>query len=116
MFNVSQFRDLTTIGQNSTPTDTEDLLDPDVYVEYFNRTYVKQLAGTKIKLADLPAGDRIVDRIERHLATVGIKVRPSGGYNHYLVAATFAGTPPATLNADTIAKFAALFEAINKIY
>ncbi len=75
-----------------------------------------QLAGVKIKEVDLPPGDRIVDRIERYLVTYGIKLRPSGGFNHYLAASAFARNPPTTLDADTLARFEALFKAVNALF
>lgn len=113
VFNVSQFRDISKLGQDTLPSDVEDLLDPAVYLEYFNKTYAKQLGGKPIKLADLPQGDRIVHRIERALEEKDIKVRPSAGFNHYAVAATFGSAPPTKLDKDTAIRFTALFDAIN---
>lgn len=113
IFNVSQFRDITKLGQDTIASDVEDLFEPAVYFEYFNKTYSKQLEGKPLKFADLPEGDRIVHRIERALAEKDIKVRPSGGFNHYAVAATFVGSPPTKLDEATVNRFSALFEAIN---
>jgi hypothetical protein len=45
-----------------------------------------------------------------------IKVRPSGGFNHYLVATQFASVPPASLEEETLKRFEALFDAINKLF
>lgn len=113
IFNVSQFRDITKLGQDTITSDVEDLFEPAVYLEYFNKTYAKQLEGKPIKYADLPEGDRIVHRIERYLTEKDIKVRPSGGFNHYAVAATFVSSPPTKLDEATVTRFSALFDAIN---
>lgn len=113
IFNVSQFRDIEKLGQDTIASDVEDLFEPSVYLEYFNKTYANQLRGKPILLADLPQGDRIVHRIERALAENDIKVRTSGGFNHYLVAATFGSSPPAKLDEATVTRFSALFDAIN---
>ena len=116
VFNVSQFRDLIKLGQDTLPSDIEDLLQPALYLYYFNKTYAKQLNGTSLKETDLPKGDRIVHRIERALSEKNIKVRPTGGFNHYAVAATFGSSPPSKLDDETITRFDALFEAINRIF
>jgi predicted ATP-dependent endonuclease of OLD family len=116
ILNASQFRDLTKIGRTSQPSDTEDLFDADMYISYFNKAYDKQIKGSPIQITDLPKGDRIIDRVERHLDKKGIAVRPSGGFNHYLVAAQFAASPPASLDADTLQRFESLFKAINSLF
>lgn len=116
VFNVSQFRDLTKLGQDILPSDIEDLLQPSLYLDYFNKTYAKQLTGTSLNEAGLPKGDRIVHRIERALSEKNIKVRPTGGFNHYAVAATFGSSPPLELDEETLTRFDALFEAINRIF
>jgi hypothetical protein len=87
-----------------------------MYLDYFNSTFAKALAGTTVKEPELPPGDRIIDRIERYLDDKGIKTRPSGGFNHYRVASDFASRPPTTLDADTIKRFEALFEAVNALF
>jgi hypothetical protein len=71
------------------------------------------LGGVAITDKDLPKGYRIVERLERYLATNKISLRPSGGFNHYLVASTLARTPPKKLDPDTLARFRALFAAVN---
>lgn len=114
VFNVSQYRDISKLGQNTVATDIEDLLAPVMYLEYFNVTYAKSLGKDILKEVDLPKGDRIVNRIERHLVDKGIKLRPSGGFNHYSVAAAFGASPPKTVSEEVLIRFAALFEALNK--
>lgn len=119
LFNISQFRDLTNIGTTTSPSDIEDLFEPSLYLAYFNKAFAAALpAKTKIKDTDLPAGDRIVDRLERLLDTKGIKVRPSGGFNHYTVAAQFGIAPPdvAAVGQDTLSRFEQLFAAINAVF
>ena len=74
------------------------------------------LNGVSLLASDLPPGDRIIDRIERRLTAIGTSVRPSGGFNHFLVASHFASHPPATLSATTLRRFEALFETMNKLF
>jgi predicted ATPase len=116
IFNASQFRDVGNIGTTGKSSDTEDMFDPSLYLDYFNRAYAKQLKGKALKPSDLLPGDRIIDRIERCLEKQSIKVRPSGGFNHYLVATQFASVPPASLEEETLKRFEALFDAINKLF
>ena len=116
VFNVSQFRNLAKIGNDNEASDVEDLFNPTLYLDYFNKTFAKQLSGASIKEIDLPKGDRVVARIEQFLAGKGICIRPSGGFNHYAVAAKFATQPPMKIDADTITRFNALFEAVNSAF
>jgi predicted ATP-dependent endonuclease of OLD family len=115
LMNASQFRDLKSIGTTGVPTDTEDLFEPSLYLELFNNAFSKQLKGIVIKEVDLQPGDRIVDRLERLITLRGIKLRPSGGFNHYLVASLFASSPPA-LDKVTVGRFEALFKAVNALF
>jgi predicted ATP-dependent endonuclease of OLD family len=116
ILNASQFRDLSNIGTTAQSSDTEDLVSPDLYVEYFNKAYAKELKGNVVELADLPEGDRIIDRIERHLKQHSLVLRPSGGFNHYHVASQFASDPPKAVDADTMRRFEALFLAVNSLF
>lgn len=81
LFNASQFRDIATLGENGKPSDIEDLLPVSTYLHYFNATFAKNLAGAAITEAALPAGERIVVRIEQWLKASGARLRPSGGFN-----------------------------------
>ncbi len=110
LFHVGQFRDPSVPYR---PTDIEDLLPADTYLQYFNMTYAAQLGGAALVEGDLPAGDRVVQRIEQYIKGKGINLRPSGGFNHYMVASKFATSPPSTLDADTTARFQSLFAALN---
>jgi predicted ATP-dependent endonuclease of OLD family len=116
VLNASQFRDLKKIGTNGTPSDTEDLFDSALYVDYFNKVYAKELKRATLDVTALPKGDRIIERIERHLRTNSIAVRPSSGFNHYLPASAFASNPPATLDDDTLKRFESLFKAVNQLF
>lgn len=116
LFNVAQFR---TPGAGliaGQPTDIEDLFDVALYIEFFNATFGVYLGKNKVKEADLPTGDRIVQRLERWLVAKGVTVRPSGGFNHYLVASRFASHPPSELDAATMERFKALFTTINATF
>src|SRR6185295_12483234 len=101
VLNASQFRDLANIGTSGQPSDTEDLFDVPEYLEWFNRAFSSSLKGAVLTQGGLPAGDRIVDRVERDLTAKGIQTRPSGGFNHYTVASYFASNPPTTLSDGT---------------
>jgi predicted ATP-dependent endonuclease of OLD family len=116
VLNVSQFRDLTKLNQNTIASDIEDLFEPAMYLDYFNKTFSKQLGGVVVAEDDLGPGHRIVGRLEKYLIDQAIKLRPSGGFNHYAVAAAFAAAPPAALSDDTKARFNAMFDALNKLY
>ena len=98
------------------PTDVEDLLSVSLYLDLFNGAFASQLAGGLITEADLPTGDRVVERITRHLAAKGIVLRPSGGYNHYAVASYLASHPPTALDSSTLDRFEALFKQTNDLY
>ncbi|MGL4553632.1 MAG: ATP-dependent nuclease, partial [Gemmataceae bacterium] len=100
------------------PADVEDLISLPLYLGLFNSAFAKQLSGVEIVEADLPPGDRVVDRLNRHLATAGIQIRPSGGFNHYAVANYMAANPPASKSVDkeTLNRFEALFTAANALF
>ncbi len=66
-------------------SDVEDLFSPALYLTLFNNAYKDKLT-TPAKETDLTPGDRIVVRINGYLKDNGIQLRPSGGFNHYLVA------------------------------
>lgn len=115
VLNASQFRDLAAIGTSAKAADIEDMFTPVEYLSWFNATFNKSLGGTVVDDASLPPGDRIVDRLERFLRDKGIKTRPSGGFNHYLVASHFV-SHPVKLEADTLTRFERLFKAVNDLF
>lgn len=98
---------------NPIPTDLEDLLPVDTYLALFNAAFEKKIGS--ITSADLPPGDRIIDRLKRCLANKGLVLRKDGDFNHYLVAAEFARRPP-ELDAETLARFRALFADLNMLF
>ncbi|MDO9453348.1 MAG: AAA family ATPase [Stagnimonas sp.] len=116
LFNVAQFRESDKGAEKRQPSDIEDLFSPSLYLKHFNATFATQLAGLAVSESDLPPGDRIVHRLEQLIKTKELTIRPSGGFNHYAVAAHFAGSPPKTVDAATKARFKALFAAINAAY
>lgn len=116
VMDASQFRDLSKLGISGRPTDLEDLFDVSEYLTFFNAAFAKQLGAMPIEEADLPAGDRVIQRLEQHLATNGISLRPSGGFNHYTPASAFASDPPSALSAETLNRFEAVFKAVNALF
>lgn len=116
ILNASQFRDIDKIGTDGLASDTEDLFEPECYLEYFNKTFSKQLAGIAIKESELPNQDRIISRIESYLKKENIQLRPSGGFNHYTVASFFASNPPVALNDNMVERFEELFKRINGLF
>lgn len=113
VFNFSQFRNTETLGVNSTASDLEDLIEPKLYLSYFNEVFKKELGEVEVDESDLPAGDRITQRIERFLNDRKLRLRPSGGYNHYSVAARIAVAPPQGISELMSKRFVALFKAVN---
>lgn len=116
VLNASQFRDTTRLGVSGPPTDTEDLFTTAFYLDCFNKAFAQVLKGALVTEAELPPGDRVTDRIERYLAAKQLQLRPSGGFNHYTVASYFASNPPSSLDAVALARFEALFSAVNALY
>jgi hypothetical protein len=110
LFHVGQFRDAVAPHRAS---DIEDMFPIATYLTYFCSTFEKQLGGVSVAEADLPPGDRVVQRLENYIKSKGLSLRPSGGFNHFLVATKFATSPPAALDSDTAEKFKALFSAVN---
>ena len=99
---------------STTSGDVEDLFTPDEYVSWFNATFSAELAGKHADVLTLPAGDRIIQRLELWLSVEGIALRPSGGFNHYRVANHLASNPPASFSEETLHSFESTFASINK--
>jgi hypothetical protein len=95
-------------------TDVEDLFEVPHYLEIFSSAYAKELKGTEVLEADLPAGTRVVERIASALGKKGISVRPTGGFNHFLVASR-AVSAGLTLTATEEAAFEELFRNVNAL-
>ncbi len=96
-------------------TDVEDLMSPGIYLSLFNAAYKDKLGARAIRVKDLPAGSRITSRIEQYLDDNHIQLRPSRGFNHYLVANHLASHPPSQRKLDefTLGNFDLLFKNIN---
>lgn len=121
ILNYAMFRQAKTstakAGNNSLiSSDVEDMISPDSYLKIFTASYKKQLGATVITEKDLPQRERIVNRIEQYLKDNVIQIRPSGGFNHYLVASHLASNPPARVDADTLTRFENLFEKVNNLF
>jgi hypothetical protein len=117
ILNYSSYR---VLNSNGAPvnTDVEDLLSPPLYLKLFKSAYSKELSSVEIVENDLPSGSRIVDRIDKFLQLKNIKLRASGGYNHYLVANYLASNPLPISKVDntTLRRFEALFAEVNSLY
>ena len=114
VFDFSQFKNPGADEADAVATDLEDLLDPGVYLEHFNEVYSKALAGTPLKLEDLPQANRIVQRIEKQLINRKVSVRPTPGYNHFAVAAAYVAAPTNKISKDVTQRFSRLFAEINQ--
>jgi hypothetical protein len=115
VLNASQFRDLASIGKSGGPTDLEDLFSAQQYLDFFNLGFAARLSGTGLSEPNLPQGDRIIDRIDRYLASAGIKLRSDGGFNHHVPASAFARSG-VTPDNDTLNRFEELFRAVNSLF
>ncbi|KRE45515.1 AAA family ATPase [Paenibacillus sp. Soil522] len=117
ILNYASFRDEKSKSSSLQSSDVEDMLSPKLYLTLFNSAYCKELNGVEIIEADLPEGERIVDRLNRYLKTKSIMLRPSGGFNHYLVANHLAVKPPVSSKVDskTIERFQQLFGKVNEL-
>lgn len=115
VLNYAQFR--SSGAGKLQPTDVEDMLSEGLYLELFNAAYATQLKGKKVALKDLPAGYRITQRIDKYLKANKISVRPSVGFNHYLVASHLAASPlpVKSFDADTLDRFEKMFKEVNKL-
>jgi predicted ATP-dependent endonuclease of OLD family len=113
VMNYAQFRD----ADNLKASDVEDMLSEDMYLEVFNAAYATPLKGVKIEAKDLPKGDRMTQRIEKYLTAKKISLRPSGGYNHYLVASHLASNPvpKKSVDSETLNRFEAMFKELNSL-
>ncbi len=115
VLHYGQFRGTKTKGKASTAsaaTDIEDLMSPSLYLQLFNGAYNKELQGRTITDAELPGGDRVVERLNRYLDTNALKLRPSGGFNHYRVA-NYLASHPIEFDAATLKRFEELFKDVN---
>lgn len=110
LLDYSMFRNQN--GAVGDPTDVEDLFSIPHYLDLFNETYGADLNGTTFREADLPAGKRVVDRLNRLLAAKGITLLQRGGFNHYRVARRVL-TGAFRFESHELDAFQALFSAAN---
>lgn len=115
VLSVSQFRNVREGDGEGVPADIEDLFAVELYLECFNKTFIKQLKGVSISENDIPSGDRIIDRIERYMKSKGIQLRTSGGFNHFSVASHFASNQPSVIDPWSLNCFEKLFKTVNKL-
>lgn len=92
--------------------DVEDLLDPRAYLELFNAAYQGLLAGNPLTLNELPAGERIVRRIEAALAARGLL---NGRYNHFSPAGALLRGKPRKPTKSVLDRAEILFAKVNEI-
>lgn len=109
------------VGKSAQPqqpkaSDVEDLFSVTFYLSLFNGSFQPGLGSQNIVEKDLLAGDRIVERINRYLSQEQISLRPSGGFNHYAVAAHLARNPPKRVDKETLDNFESLFKAVNQLF
>jgi predicted ATP-dependent endonuclease of OLD family len=99
-------------------SDVEDMMSENFYLSIFNKSHNKELTSKQITSADLPNGDRVVERLERYLKDNGIQLRPSGGFNHYKVANYLASNPvsPSKVDKNTLNSFEQLFKRVNELF
>ncbi|WP_193748195.1 ATP-dependent nuclease [Exiguobacterium indicum] len=123
IYHYGMFRDETQSGKKDASqylnSDVEDMLSPRVYLTLFNSAYQNELNGINIKVSDLPqSSDRIVERINSYLKSNSIRLRPSGGFNHYLPANHLAtkSLTPSKIDDKTLLRFEALFERVNNLF
>lgn len=97
---------------NRNAADVEDLFEAGVYVDLVSDAYAGLLKNKRIKVGDLPKGDRLVLRVEQLFAAENIN---GGRLNHFSpAAALLRGTKYASrLNDATLDRAEALFAKIN---
>jgi|HubBroStandDraft_6_1064221.scaffolds.fasta_scaffold2346280_1 hypothetical protein len=101
-------------GNVGDPTDVEDLFAIPHYLSIFNAAYKKELKGVVLNEGHLPAGTRIVDRLNRLLAKMGVQLQQRGGFNHYRVASAAQGAG-VKFDEQELAAFEALFSKANAL-
>lgn len=113
VMNYASFRD----AGNLKASDVEDMLSEDLYLSIFNAAYSSQLSGLTVSAKDLPKGDRMTQRIEKYLKSKKITLRPSGGYNHFLVASHLVSNPlpKKAIDGATLDRFESMFKELNSL-
>lgn len=92
--------------------DVEDLFEPGSYLKLVNAAYAGALGEQPIKVADLPKGDRIVERVETVFGERGIN---NGRLNHFTVAKQLLKDPSKyPFSKATLEKAELLISRINE--
>lgn len=97
---------------NKNAADVEDLFEASIYVDLVSDAYAGLLKNKRVKVGDLPKGDRLVERVEQYFGIEGIN---GGRLNHFSPAsALLRGTKYVSrLNDATLDRAEALFAKIN---
>ena len=78
-----------------------------------NLAYTKELNGVTLKISELGAQPRMIERINHWLKAKGITLLKDGGFNHYRVAqAVLPALTTSALQPHELAIFERLFEKI----
>ena len=99
---------------DKTEADTEDLFTPSFYLELVNRAYAGALKNRKLRVKDLPPGDRLVKRVTELFRSEGIN---QGKLNHYSPAGVLLRPRTALPKVDTttIRRATSLFSRLNSL-
>jgi predicted ATPase len=92
--------------------DVEDLFEARIYVDLVSDAYAGLLKNRRLKVSDLPKGERLVERVEQYFAAEGIN---GGRLNHFAPAsALLCGSKYIPrLNDATLDRAEAVFTKIN---
>lgn len=95
----------------------EDLFSPTMYLKIFMEAYKDVFAGTDINVANLPAGNTILERIRDYLTDKSIELCDQGCFDRNYVAQQLMlkPLPPSRIDAKTLDRFENLFEDINRL-
>lgn len=107
---------LVSIGDilDKTEADIEDIFTPEYYLNLVSRAYAGMLNNRKIKIQELPRGNRIVKRVELYFQKNNIN---KGRLNHYSPAAVLlrASDELPQPDRETLQNAEELFKRINSI-
>lgn len=107
---------LVSIGDilDKTEADIEDIFTPEYYLNLVSRAYAGMLNNRKIKVQELPRGNRIVKRVELYFQKNNIN---KGRLNHYSPAAVLlrASDELPQPDRETLQNAEELFKRINSI-
>lgn len=92
----------------------EALIDADLFINFINEVYRKDLAGSKIRRQDLPDSGEIIENINLVLKN-NLSTRQDIGLSKIALSSQFVSTPAlgSKLDVKTVNRFEKLFSAIN---